>query len=76
MVKGIASRSFKEIFTEGGKIDMTGKILTIQYPDWDRSREIFINLTTGFQLDQTTIEGLTTMAQGGIRTQSDFSFSS
>ena len=76
MVKGIASRSFKEIFTEGGKIDMTGKILTIQYPDWDSSREIFINLTTGFQLDQTTIEGLTTMAQGEIRTQSDFSFSS
>ncbi len=73
MVKGIESRSFKEIFAEGGKIDMTGKILTIQYPDWDRPREIFINLTTGFHLDETLMKGLTTMAKGEIRSEPGFS---
>lgn len=75
MMEGGDFFSFKDIFAKGGKIDATGRVLTIQYPSWNyyNAKEFFISFTTGFYLDETLMKGLMTMAKGEIRSEPDFS---
>jgi len=74
--------SFDEILPLGVSIGLSGHSLLIdfssgffqKYPLYDDT--LFVRFTTGFQLNETELEGLITLGNDQTRYRSDFSFSS